>query len=77
MILFELAHQLSCYKLIKWFNDDFFKFLVSKLMYCRFDNAYQERYQIKKSKINEIQFKDLKFNFESIILFVYIYYLDF
>ena len=38
MILFELAQQYSCYKLIKWFDDDFFKFIVRKFIYCRFDN---------------------------------------
>jgi len=30
------------------------KFLFSKYVYSRFDNANQEGYKIKKSKINEI-----------------------
>ena len=44
-------------------------------MYCRFDIDTQERYKIKKSKINEIQFKNPKLDIKSIILLVYIYYL--
>ena len=44
-------------------------------MHCNFDNANQERYQIKKSKINEFGLQSYKFNIKSIILFVYIYYL--
>ena len=46
-------------------------------MYCRFDNANQERDKINKSKINEIQFKDPKLDIKSFILLVYIYYLIF
>ena len=45
-------------------------------MYYRFDNANEEKYKIKKSKINEIQFKDPKLDIKSIILLVYIYYLN-
>ena len=45
-------------------------------MYCRFDNANQERDKINKSKINEIQFKDPKLDIKSFILLVYIYYLN-
>ena len=41
-------------KYIKWFDDEFFKFLFSKYVYCLFDIADQERYKLKKSKINEI-----------------------
>ena len=41
-------------KYIKWFDDEFFKFLFSKYVYFRFDIANYERYKIKKSKINEI-----------------------
>ncbi len=77
MILYELAHQLSCYKYIKWFDDEFFKFLFSKYVYCRFDIANQERYKIKESKINEIQFKNPKLDIKSVILLVYFYYLIF
>jgi len=54
VILYELAHQYSCYKYIKWFDDEFFKFLFSKYVYRRFDIANQKRYKIKKNKINEI-----------------------
>ena len=46
-------------------------------MYFRFDNANQERYKIKKSKINEIKFKDPEPDIKYIILFVHIYYLNF
>ena len=46
-------------------------------MYCRFDIANQKRYKIKKSKINEIQFKNPKLDIKSVILLVYIYYLIF
>ncbi len=52
-------------------------FLFSKYLYCRFDIANQERYKIKKSKINEILFKNPKFDIKSVILLVYIYYLIF
>ena len=31
-------------------------------MYCRFDNINQKRYKIKKSKINEIQFKNPEYD---------------
>ena len=77
MILSELAYQYSCYKYIKRFDDEIFKFLFSKYVYCRFDNANQERYKIKKSKINEIQFKNPKLDIKSVIFLVYIYYLNF
>ena len=43
----------------------------------RFDIANQERYKIKKSKINEILFKNLKLDIKSVILLIYIYYLVF
>jgi len=46
-------------------------------VFGRFDNANQERYKNKKSKINEIQFKDPKLDIKSIILLIYIYYLNF
>jgi len=46
-------------------------------VYCRFDNANHERYKIKKSKINEIKFKNPKPDIKSVILLVYIYYLIF
>ena len=46
-------------------------------MYCRFDNANQERYKIKKSEINETKFKNPKLDIKSVILLVYIYYLIF
>jgi len=29
-------------------------YFLSNYLYCRFDNANQERYKIKKSMINEI-----------------------
>ncbi len=46
-------------------------------MYCHFEDANQERFIIKKSKINEIQFKNPKLDFKSVILLVYFYYLIF
>ena len=46
-------------------------------MFGRFDIANQERYKNKTSKINEIQFKDPKLDIKSIILLIYIYYLNF
>jgi len=46
-------------------------------VYCLFDIANQERYKIKKSKINEIQFKNPKLDIKSVILLVCIYYLIF
>ena len=46
-------------------------------MFGRFDNANQERYKNKKSKINEIKFKDPKLDIKSIILLIYIYHLKF
>jgi len=46
-------------------------------VYCRFDNTNQERYKIKKSKINEIEFKNPKLDIKSVILLVYFYYLIF
>jgi len=49
-----LAHQKFCYKYIKGFDVEFLKFLFNKYVYYRFDNPIQERYKIKKSKINEI-----------------------
>ena len=45
-------------------------------MFDRFDNANQEKYKNKK-KINEILFKDPKLDIKSIILLIYIYYLNF
>ena len=52
-------------------------FFLAKYVYYRFDNANQERYKIKKSKINEIEFKNPKLDIKSVILLVYIYYLIF
>lgn len=46
-------------------------------MYYRFDNANQERYKIKNSKINEIEFKDPELDIKSIILLIYICYLNY
>jgi len=46
-------------------------------VYRRFDIANQERYKIKKSKINEIKFKNHKLDIKSVILLVYFYYLIF
>ena len=41
-------------KYIKWFDNDFIKFLFNKYVYCRFDISNQKRYKIKKCKLNEI-----------------------
>ena len=46
-------------------------------MFGRFDNANQERYKNEKREINEIQFKVPKLDIKSIILLIYIYYLNF
>ena len=46
-------------------------------MYCRFDNANQKKYKIKKRSKYEIQFKDSELIIKPIILRVYIYYLNF
>ncbi len=44
---------------------------------CSFDNANKNSYKVKKSKIDEIQFKEPKLDIKPIIFLVYFYYLNF